>query len=202
MSTERKQPEWLDNAVFYEIYPQSFRDTNADGIGDFNGIIEKLDYIKELGCTALWLNPCFLSPFGDAGYDVEDYYTVAPRYGTNEDLVHLFEEAHKRQMHVLLDLVPGEEFIRRFLMHVPPKRFVRIRHYGLLSCRNKSKKMTHCRNLLGCKKYISALKNRSATEMIKLLYNIDVCRCSSCGGKMIPHLPDKHTPSVLAHMRC
>ena len=107
MSTERKQPEWLDNAVFYEIYPQSFRDTNADGIGDFNGIIEKLDYIKELGCTALWLNPCFLSPFGDAGYDVEDYYTVAPRYGTNEDLIHLFEEAHKRQMHVLLDLVPG-----------------------------------------------------------------------------------------------
>ena len=103
----KKQPEWLDNAVFYEIYPQSFRDTNADGIGDFNGIIEKLDYIKELGCTALWLNPCFLSPFGDAGYDVEDYYTVAPRYGTNEDLVHLFEEAHERQMHVLLDLVPG-----------------------------------------------------------------------------------------------
>jgi glycosidase len=95
MSTERKQPEWLDNAVFYEIYPQSFRDTNADGIGDFNGIIEKLDYIKELGCTALWLNPCFLSPFGDAGYDVEDYYTVAPRYGTNEDLVHLLEEAQK-----------------------------------------------------------------------------------------------------------
>ena len=98
--------------------------------------------------------------------------------------------------------VPGEEFIRRFLMHVPPKRFVRIRHYGLLSCRNKSKKMTHCRNLLGCKKYISALKNRSAAEMIKLLYNIDVCRCSSCGGKMVPHLPDKHTPSVLVHMRC
>lgn len=98
--------------------------------------------------------------------------------------------------------VPGEEFIRRFLMHVPTKHFVRIRHYGLLSCRNKSKKMTHCRNLLGCKKYISALKNRSATEMIKLLYNIDVCRCSSCGGKMVPHLPDKHTPSVLAHMRC
>ena len=98
--------------------------------------------------------------------------------------------------------VPGEEFIRRFLMHVPPERFVRIRHYGLLSCRNKSKKMTHCRNLLGCKKYISALKNRNAAEMIRLLYNIDVCKCSSCGGKMVPHLPDKHTPSVFAHMRC
>lgn len=107
MSNAKNQPEWLNDAVFYEIYPQSFYDTNADGIGDIPGIIEKLDYIKELGCTAIWLNPCFQSPFGDAGYDVEDYYRVAPRYGTNEDLVHLFEEAHKRDMHVLLDLVPG-----------------------------------------------------------------------------------------------
>ena len=102
-----KQPEWLNNAVFYEIYPQSFNDTNADGIGDFNGITEKLDYIKELGCNAIWINPCFKSPFGDAGYDVEDYYTVAPRYGTNEDLARVFSEAHARGMHVLLDLVPG-----------------------------------------------------------------------------------------------
>lgn len=102
-----RQPKWLDNAVFYEVYPQSFNDTNADGIGDINGITEKLDQIQELGCTAIWINPCFTSPFGDAGYDVEDYYTVAPRYGTNEDLVKLFEEAHKRDMHVILDLVPG-----------------------------------------------------------------------------------------------
>lgn len=105
--TVSEAPEWLDNAVFYEIYPQSFNDTNADGIGDINGIIEKLDYICELGCNAIWLNPCFASPFGDAGYDVEDYYTVAPRYGTNDDLVRLFREAHLRGMHVLLDLVPG-----------------------------------------------------------------------------------------------
>ena len=101
------QPKWLDNAVFYEIYPQSFCDTNGDGIGDFNGIISKLDYIKELGCNAIWLNPCFESPFGDAGYDVSDYYSAAPRYGTNEDLKRLFAEAHRRDMHVLLDLVPG-----------------------------------------------------------------------------------------------
>ena len=107
MMTKRKQPEWLDNAVFYEIYPQSFRDTNADGIGDINGIIEKLDYIQDLGCNAIWINPCFQSPFGDAGYDVEDYYTVAPRYGTNGDLKRLFDEVHKRGMHILLDLVPG-----------------------------------------------------------------------------------------------
>lgn len=99
--------KWLDNAIFYEIYPQSFLDTNGDGIGDFQGIIEKLDYIKELGCNAIWMNPCFASPFGDAGYDVADYYQAAPRYGTNADLKRLFNEVHKRNMHILLDLVPG-----------------------------------------------------------------------------------------------
>ena len=99
--------KWLDTAVFYEIYPQSFLDTNADGIGDFQGIIRKLDYIKQLGFNAIWLNPCFDSPFADAGYDVADYYKVAPRYGTNEDLKELFAQAHARGIRVLLDLVPG-----------------------------------------------------------------------------------------------
>ena len=100
-------PEWLKDAVFYEIYPQSFYDSNNDGIGDLQGIIDKLDYIKDLGCNALWINPCFDSPFLDGGYDVRDYKKVAPRYGTNETLVNLFEEAHKRGIKVLLDLVPG-----------------------------------------------------------------------------------------------
>ena len=100
-------PRWLRDAIFYEIYPQSFKDTNSDGIGDLEGIIEKLDYVKSLGCNALWINPCFDSPFKDAGYDVRDYKKVAPRYGSNEDLVRLFEEAHNRHIHVLLDLVPG-----------------------------------------------------------------------------------------------
>ena len=100
-------PNWLKDAVFYEIYPQSFCDTNADGIGDFNGITEKLDYIKGLGCNALWINPCFDSPMKDAGYDVRDYYKAAARYGSNEDLYRLFSEAHARGIHVLLDLVPG-----------------------------------------------------------------------------------------------
>ena len=95
-------PKWLDNAIFYEIYPQTFLDTNGDGIGDFQGIIRKLDYIKELGCNAIWLNPCFVSPFSDAGYDVADYYTAAPRYGTNEDLKELFAKAHEKGMHVIL----------------------------------------------------------------------------------------------------
>ena len=100
-------PKWLKDAVFYEIYPQSFRDTNADGIGDIPGITEKLDYVRNLGANALWINPCFDSPFKDAGYDIRDYKKVAPRYGTNEDLEELFREAHRRGMHVLLDLVPG-----------------------------------------------------------------------------------------------
>ena len=100
-------PGWLSDAVFYEVYPQSFCDTNGDGIGDIPGIISKLDYIRGLGCNALWINPCFASPFRDGGYDVADYETVAPRYGTNDDLYNLFASAHKLGMHVLLDLVPG-----------------------------------------------------------------------------------------------
>ena len=100
-------PRWLDNAIFYEIYPQSFQDSNGDGIGDLQGIISRLDYILELGCNAIWINPCYVSPFLDAGYDVADYCRIAPRYGTNEDARQLFAEAHKRGMHVLLDLVPG-----------------------------------------------------------------------------------------------
>lgn len=104
---ELRQPAWLEDAVFYEIYPQSFQDSNGDGIGDIPGILQRLDYVREIGCNAIWLNPCFESPFRDAGYDVSDYYQVAPRYGTNDDLKRLFEEVHKRGMHILLDLVPG-----------------------------------------------------------------------------------------------
>ncbi len=107
MPSTLPRPQWLATARFYEIYPQSFADSNGDGIGDIPGIISKLDYIRDLGCNALWINPCFDSPFKDAGYDVRDYLKVAPRYGTNDDLIALFDEAHRRGMHVLLDLVPG-----------------------------------------------------------------------------------------------
>ena len=98
---------WLKKAVFYEIYPQSFYDSDSDGIGDINGITQKLDYIKELGVNALWINPCFDSPFKDAGYDVRDYKKVASRYGTNEDMRRLFSTAHDKGIRVILDLVPG-----------------------------------------------------------------------------------------------
>ena len=106
-SSRSPVPAWLANAIFYEVYPQSFLDTNGDGIGDLPGVIDKLDYIRSLGCDAIWLNPCFESPFGDAGYDISDFYKVAPRYGTNADLKRLFREAHKRGMRVCLDLVAG-----------------------------------------------------------------------------------------------
>jgi glycosidase len=100
-------PDWLEKAVFYEIYPQSFYDSNADGIGDLPGILQKLEYLQYLGINAVWLNPCFASPFQDAGYDVSDFYQVAPRYGTNDDLCNLFVEARKLGIRILLDLVPG-----------------------------------------------------------------------------------------------
>lgn len=78
-------PDWSHHAVFYQIYPQTFYDSDGNGIGDLNGIIQKLDYVKSLGVDGIWLNPFFDSPFNDAGYDVRDYYKVAPRYGTNEN---------------------------------------------------------------------------------------------------------------------
>ena len=80
--------------------------------------------------------------------------------------------------------ISGIEFIRRFLMHVPPKRFVRIRHYGLLCSRSKRKKLTLCRNLLGCKKYLSKLGDKEMPEILKQLYGINVCVCKSCGGHL------------------
>lgn len=104
-------PSWIEKAVFYQIYPQSFQDSNGDGIGDIQGIINRLDYIKSIGCNTIWLNPCFHSAFMDAGYDVIDFYRVAPRYGNNEDLRRLFDLAHKRGMRVVLDLVAGHSSI-------------------------------------------------------------------------------------------
>jgi glycosidase len=99
--------DWLEKAVFYEIYPQSFFDSNGDGIGDLPGILQKLEYLQYLGVNAVWLNPCFASPFQDAGYDVSDFYQVAPRYGTNDDLHRIFAEAHRLGIRILLDLVAG-----------------------------------------------------------------------------------------------
>ena len=80
--------------------------------------------------------------------------------------------------------LPGEEFIRRFLMHVPPKRFIRLRHYGLLCSRSKKKQLTLCRNLLGCQKYLSKLRGKEMPEILKQLFKIDINKCSVCGGML------------------
>ena len=97
--------KWWQKAIFYQIYPRSFADGNDDGIGDFKGMIEKLDYLKDLGVDALWLSPHFPSPMYDCGYDISDYEDVAPEYGTLEEFKTLLEGAHSRGMRVILDLV-------------------------------------------------------------------------------------------------
>lgn len=97
--------KWWQTAVFYQIYPRSFADGNGDGIGDFKGIIEKLDYLVDLGVDAIWLSPHFPSPNWDCGYDISDYTNVAPEYGTLEDFKSFLREAHTRNIRVILDLV-------------------------------------------------------------------------------------------------
>ncbi len=105
-------PKWLESAIFYQVYPQSYCDSDGDGTGDLTGLISKLDYIHSIGCNAIWLNPIFESPFGDAGYDVADFLRVASRYGTNDDVRSLCREAHRRKMRICLDLVAGHTSIQ------------------------------------------------------------------------------------------
>lgn len=97
----------LGRSVLYQIYPQSYADSNGDGVGDLAGIRERLDYLAWLGVDAIWLSPCFASPFFDAGYDVADFQRIAPRYGTNDDMRDLCAAAEERGIAVLLDLVAG-----------------------------------------------------------------------------------------------
>lgn len=96
---------WWKHAVFYEIYPRSFQDTNSDGIGDLNGITSRLDYLQDLGVDAIWIAPCFPSPLVDFGYDVSDYDAIDPQFGTMADFDRLISEANKHHIRILLDMV-------------------------------------------------------------------------------------------------
>ena len=99
------EKKWWHDKVAYQIYPKSFYDSNGDGIGDLQGIIRKLDYLKDLGADILWISPIYPSPFADQGYDISDYYNIDPAFGTMEDMDELIREAQKRDMYILMDLV-------------------------------------------------------------------------------------------------
>ena len=95
----------FEDKVIYQIYPKSFYDSNNDGFGDIKGITSKLDYLKYLGVDLIWINPMFISPQNDNGYDVSDYYNIDPTFGTMEDLEELIQEAKKRNMGIMFDMV-------------------------------------------------------------------------------------------------
>lgn len=97
--------DWWKKSVIYQIYPRSFNDSNNDGLGDIKGIIEKLDYLKELGIDVIWLSPVFDSPQDDNGYDISDYMKIYDGFGSNEDMYELIDEAHKRNIKIIMDLV-------------------------------------------------------------------------------------------------
>ena len=99
---ERK---WWHGRTAYQIYPKSFLDTNGDGIGDLRGVIDKLDYLRELGIGLIWLSPVYASPLADQGYDISDYYRIDPRFGTMDDMDELIREAKRRDIGVVMDLV-------------------------------------------------------------------------------------------------
>jgi oligo-1,6-glucosidase len=96
---------WYKEAVVYQIYPRSFKDSNADGVGDLRGVIQKLDYLKSLGIDAVWLNPIFKSPNDDGGYDISDYYSIQPEFGTMADFDELLSGLHQRGMKLIMDVV-------------------------------------------------------------------------------------------------
>ncbi|MBB5174642.1 alpha,alpha-phosphotrehalase [Texcoconibacillus texcoconensis] len=97
--------EWWRKSVVYQIYPKSFNDTSGNGVGDIQGVIEKLDYLKKLGIDIVWLTPVYESPQNDNGYDISDYYSIHEPYGTMEDVDRLLEEAHKRDLKIMFDIV-------------------------------------------------------------------------------------------------
>ena len=96
---------WYKDAIIYQVHVRTFRDSNGDGIGDFRGLAEKLDYLQELGINALWLMPFFPSPLRDDGYDIADYRSVHPNYGTLDDFKTFLTAAHERGIRVIVEMV-------------------------------------------------------------------------------------------------
>ena len=99
------QTGWFRDAIIYQIYPRSFKDSNNDGIGDIKGVIEKLDYLKDLGINCVWMSPIYESPMDDNGYDISDYRKIYETFGTMEDFKLMLDEMHKRGIRLIMDLV-------------------------------------------------------------------------------------------------
>jgi alpha-glucosidase len=107
VSSANTKPEWWRTGVVYQVYPRSFQDSNGDGVGDLNGIAQRLDYLTWLGVDAIWISPFYPSPMADFGYDVADYCNVDPLFGTLDDFDHLLSAAHAKGLRVLIDFVPN-----------------------------------------------------------------------------------------------
>ncbi|XP_073813071.1 maltase A1-like [Musca autumnalis] len=127
--------DWWENGNFYQIYPRSFRDSDGDGIGDLNGVTEKLQYLKDLGFTATWLSPIFKSPMADFGYDISDFYQVHPEYGTMEDFENMIKKAKEVGIKIILDFVPNHssdenEWFKKSEENDPEYRDFYIWHNG------------------------------------------------------------------------
>ena len=102
---DRSDPQWYRDAIIYQIHVKSFFDSSNDGIGDFEGLTQKLDYVRDLGVTAIWLMPFYPSPLRDDGYDIADYRDINPSYGTMEDFRRFVDAAHERGLRVITELV-------------------------------------------------------------------------------------------------
>src|SRR2546430_377457 len=105
MDSPNDNPLWFKDAVIYQLHVRAFYDSDGDGIGDFRGLYQKLDYLAQLGVTAVWLLPFYPSPLRDDGYDIADYYTVNPSYGTLQDFQEFLNEAHRRGLRVITEVV-------------------------------------------------------------------------------------------------
>ena len=197
-------PVKIMSAVFKKYYLEELKQLRNDDLLEYHGSSEKYRNhyeFKEL------LNYCYntewISYIKKAFNGAQSVIHYLGRYthriaisnrriiGMDDHNVTYSVKDYKNKGKWITLTVPGEEFIRRFLMHVLPKGFVRLRHYGLLSCRIKKSKMTLCRNLLGCKQYLSKLRGLNTAQLMQALYGIDICKCPECGGHMVSYIQDR-----------
>ena len=118
--------KWWKNAVVYQIYPRSFKDSNGDGIGDLEGIYEKLDYLAELGIDVIWMSPVYKSPNDDNGYDISDYQDIMDDFGTMADFDRVLAKAHSLNIKIMMDLVVNHPMSISGLLRVRRARIIRI----------------------------------------------------------------------------